>query len=205
MANEVNDVFRVTPTFRVAEQTTRIQNVFYVQAFALNDPTDATVLANCRDIILNHYNTIQDFVTETFTGEDVRVTNVTKRERVGVIGLTFQGTDVTTEPLPPQTAAEVLVPLKAVGRTGRKYIGPLAENAQDAGVLTAAAIAALDNFHGQMTTNHQFVGDANDYDVGIARFNGKVLLDYSSYFELTGRTIDTLRTQRRRTAGFGLT
>jgi len=203
MANELNDVFRVTATYDPANAASECQNVFYYQLTDLVDATDP--------IITNEFNTemealmalVEDYFSTDYNGVSTRVVNVTKRERVGETDNEFVGLDATTNELPSPVAAEILIPLKAQGRTARKYLGPPTEVSQNMSVLTAPALAAFQAYADRW--DDPFVGvSGNQYTPGIARFNGPALQDFTAFPIAVGRALDTLRTQRRRTPGRGL-
>lgn len=204
MANAINDVFRIVAQFDPAQAASEVQNIYYARLDALVSADDADILGDFAariDLIMTQ---VADIFADAYEGVSVNVTNVTKRERVGQQALTFVGTAVTDE-LPAQTAAEVLMPLKAQGRTGRKYLGPVVEGAQVATALTAAAITAL-NAAAALIADADWVGgvSGNTYAFGLARFNGKILQDFTPFIDGGARVEPMIRIQRRRTPGRGL-
>lgn len=205
MANAVEDVFRMVAQLVDTATNSRFQNVYYAQAVVLNDPSDTAINADAVEIMNGIYNTIAPQMNVSMTGENIRVTNVTKRERVGQPDWFFAGSGAGLEQLPPQVAAQILFPLKAVGRTGRKYLPPFTEASQANGEWVAAAKTALGNCGQAIANLWNGLASTNEYQLGIARFNGPALLDFTEFVDGVWEVTDFARTQRRRTSGIGLT
>ena len=206
MPNNAEDIFRFVPQLRDTGTDTRVQNVFYGQVTVLVDPTDQAIEADAITMMTDIYNQVAGLISDSVTGENIRITNVTNRERVGQPDWPFTGGVPGGEGLPPQVAAQVLFPLKATGRTGRTYFGPFVETVQSDGEWSAAAKTALGNA-GQAIAN-LFNGNVsgNEYQLGIARFvAGGALQDFTEFRDGVFEVTDFARTQRRRTAGVGLT
>lgn len=203
MANELNDVFRVTATFDPKQPASEVQNIYYYQITDLVDATDPIITNEFNTLVEGLMANVAGILSTDYNGVSTRVVNVTKRERVGVTDNNFAGTDAVGEELPAQTAGEILVPLKAQGRTARKYLGPFVEGAQVDSFWGGAALAALQAFADAW--DDPIVGvSGNQYTPGIARFVGVNLQDFTPFPIASGIAVDKVHTQRRRTPGRGL-
>lgn len=205
MANEVGDVFRVVAQFDPANAGAEVQNIYHFRLDALVSDTDNDILADFIariDLIMNQ---VGAYFSSNYNGVSCRVTNSTKRERVGQGALTFVGADVSTDELPAQSSAEILFPLKELGRTGRKYLGPLTEASQVGTVLVAGAVTAL-NAAAALIADAAWPGatSTNTYATGVARYAGKVLTDFTPFGDGVADIVADLRIQNRRRPGRGL-
>jgi hypothetical protein len=92
--------------------------------------------------------------------------------------------------------AYVIVGVTASRRRGKKFLGPLPESLQNAGVPTAGAITALEEFRdGYLAT---FSSGGQDYTPGVCKPDG---LDFVPF--VAARIDLLLGTQRRRKPGVG--
>lgn len=204
MANELNDVLRVTAEFDPANAGSQVQNVYYYRIDGLVSGDDADIIDDFEAEIATLMGLVEDYFSTAYNGVSVRVSNVTKRERIGVGALAWSGLDATTDELPSQIAALCLFPLKELGKTGRKYLGPPTEVCQQNSALVAGAITSFNAYAQRLTTTVTGGTSGNDYNAGIARFTGTTLDSFSEFLTGTQRTVPELRTQRRRTPGVGL-
>lgn len=205
MAVGQDDILRVVAQFRAAQTSTRVQGVYHFKVNTFVMGPDSDVANDFKTFMEALYLTIAGLQSTTTVGEFVKVTNLTQRERVGQLGLTYAGTVPGGEILPPQCAAEVLVSLKKLRSTARKYIGPLAETIQADGILTAAAVANLTDFLAMYITNFNGAITGNTYEPVTVKTAGTVIQNVNTFDDSTGRIVDIVHTQRRRTQGVGLT
>lgn len=206
MSVEAGDYLRFKVQARESTSDTRIIHQFdwLVQDFVIGPDSD--VLADIVAEMDTRFGTIAALYPTTFVGEFVNAINLTKRERIGQDNWTFVGTGVLGEVLPPQVTAECLIATKKIGVTARKYLGPFLESQQADGTWIAGALTALDNFNARFGSA-TIVGatTGNTYEQGIARVVNLAVASFQTFLDATGRVVAQARTQRRRTAGFGLT
>lgn len=206
MPIQANDVLKACWQVLHTNPNTRAQNIYYWQITDLVDPTDANVFNDIGDRLVEMYTTVQAQLTTGYTLENIKVTNVTKRELVGegVAPGTFDGTDAG-EALPAQNAAEVLARSRTLGHVGRKYIGPLAESAVNDGELTVGAFTNFEAFVNIFDATFTAVGTGNTYVPGTASFNvGGGLQQFRAFASDLQKTVLGIRIQRRRRPNVGL-
>jgi len=204
MSNELNDVFRLTARFDPANSASEVENIYYYKLTDAVDLTDGVIVAECADIIDSLMSNVAAYFATDYNAVSCYVVNCTKRERLGTGVPDFVGLDNSTQELPAQCAVEILQPIKALGRTARKYLGPPTELCQDQSTISGAALAAFQAFADEMD-DVQVGASGNNYTPGIARFAaGGILSSFDPFIAAVGRAVNIMRTQRRRTPGFGL-
>jgi len=205
MALGVNDVLRVTAQIRHPSSATRTQGVFHYQVSDIVSDVFADVRQDMLDRMAAAYDIVKALFSSDAVSDGMKMLNVSKKETYGKKAWTFTGTGSPAEELPPQTAAEILFYTADAGRFGRKYLGPLEEPSQDSGLWAAGTLAALDAFGVEMMKVYTGSTTTNTYLPGVARKVAGVW-NFKQFAEAIGHfSVVNVRTQRRRTSGFGLT
>jgi len=150
-----DDVVRVTAKMTDANGSL-IMNVFYWIGANTTPVTESAFLTAVEAHISAMYEAMDTYLPNTLTPYEIEADimhfvsgKLVTKAPVGTIAwTTWAGGEGSTDGLPQQDSALVNFPTLIPGVVGRKYIGPLVEAAQNAGVAVGGLLAELATFGG---------------------------------------------------------
>lgn len=181
-----------------------IQNAFHYFHDGVGDVFDGAFLTAVEQELSDMYTFIEDNIPDTVTPLDIVCDIVgfsggviTVLSNVGTIAWTnWAGGTATGDGLPQGNAAVLNFPTAQAGVQGRKYIGPLVENGQNNGILTAPLLADMATWAAEFLDG--FIASTEDFLPGVmsTKLGHGVLLVSTVLNAIVGY-------QRRRKSGVG--
>lgn len=196
MLVNLNDIVRVT-VHGLGLDGQAIQNSYTMRNVGGN-VVAASALEDFVDILEDLYALLSAFLSIGLVIQKITAINLTQQLDVGtgVFVDSTPGTNSSTV-FPPQCAMGLNLSTDRLRVRGRKFFGLVTEDAADnAGVLTAAAILDLADVGNWMTANR--VGINSTWQFGVKATSDGVFLPFTSYSVPV-----TVVTQRRRRRGVG--
>lgn len=174
------------------------QQVIYLVNDGDSNAADADVLTAADLYMIDAYNDILTYVSNSFSWLTIRVYNITQDKPIGdqALSTTVTGTSVT-QPLPYQCSGLVSFPTKKKKTVGKKYIPGLTEGAQDdANALLSAAVDDLQDLGDTLVDG--FTAGGQEFIPGTYNLATQTFTKFESAIARGG-----IYTQRRRRPGVG--
>lgn len=192
MAINVGDVLRIADR-KLAGTGVDDIGVWHIEVNGVTgSPSDATVMADIATVLDTAYTDIIGQFPTFLTFEEIDGQNVTQNTLMPSVSWpTLTAGTGASQGLPLSVAALVVFPTLTPRVQGRKYLGPIVEDAANAGILGAANITAFQTF------GDNFIGS-----VGFGSFSGffgtynYTLANFSRF--TSRKVINETRTMKRR-------
>jgi len=198
------DLIRTTPRLAFGTPGSDLQNVMYFELLTPASLTNAQVLADMGEVLENIFGPLVTSMNSNVTFVDYVVKNETQDEAPLVDlwpTLTVGGS--ATEALAQQLAALVVMRTSQSRKSGRVNFGGLTETQLSSSVWTAGAITTLGLVIVQLLATHAVTNGSYRYGVASAGVTPPRTIANSFDAPLSGKFITAVRTQRRRSVGFG--
>lgn len=182
-----------------------IQNVYFYLNDGIATADNDDVLTAVEAAMSLNYTAIEGIMPDTLTPVEIDIDRVAfvggeliVTGKVGTIPWTnWSGGTSTSDGLPQGNAAVINFPVSGPTVQGRKYIGPLTENQQSNGILTAPALATLVSFGAALLGD--ILVDDNQFRSGIMSTKS------GAFAELASTIVKAvIGYQRRRKSGVGI-
>jgi hypothetical protein len=191
-----NDIIRVACKMRFLGAADII-NVWHFNYITGGSRDEADCVIDVQEFMSDAYIVLVGSLPPEVSFTDMSIQNLSQNTIVGSgawIGLTVGGGGA--DAMPPQVANLVIFPTQIPRAQGRKYLPAFTESLYDNGVLTAGAVGLCNTF------GNFFVGVQTMLS-GTVQFGTYSDAPAHFYSLISRRVIPALRTQRRRTVGFG--
>lgn len=197
MAVEEGDIIRTAVEQKFLGDTDII-NTFFCRVDTLGTGGDTGCIEAIAEILDTAYSAIEDYFQLATTLEDVKFQNITKAELLGSgTFINYVGGADTGQSMNPQACILTVFPTNLPKVQGRKYFGVMGESINSAGGLVAGTTLAFDSAFEFMI---DITAEINGWQFRFGayrRSDGR----FTPFINI--RTIPNVRTQRRRTQGFG--
>lgn len=198
-------VLRTVAQFKVADEATRVQNVYSWKITDLVSAVAADVHSDLVAQIIAMMTAIDVLFDVNFTLETCRTTDLTAREFVGDgVGAGFTGAGGAVNTAPAQVAALVLGRNLKLGFTSRKYIGPVVAAAFSDGVLAGGAGVLMNNYKDAYEAIFAGAVTTNTYQPGVPVIVAGFAVAFNAILAGRGTVVQTARTMRTRIPARGL-
>ena len=204
MAFLATDLIRATARLEFGIPGPDLQNVMYFELISPSSLTDAQVLADIGEVLEIYYTTLLGSMNSQISFVDYAVKNETQDGAPLVAlwpTLTVGGSGL--EALSNQLVALVVMRTAKSRKSGRVNVGGFTELNLASNIWAAIAITAIGNFITALLTTQ--VATNGNYRYGVASAGvtppRTILNSYDA--PISGKLITNVRTQRRRSVGFG--
>lgn len=196
------DYLRVAANFELGDGT-QYQNIYYYTRDGTDPYSDAAHIAAIKSDLEQAYDHLEPWVRDDVVEQLSFVDKIAwdgfkweVTENVGTFTVVF-APEVATQGLPWQCSPYVTFKTLRPRSTGKKFLFPFAESAQNDSILVAGALADVVLYAAQILATINMGGDAT-LTSGIVRTGVEHWLSF-----LVAVSSDVLGTQRRRKRGVG--
>lgn len=192
------DVFRLAARMRLSGTADAI-NVWHCRISDYVAGSDAVVAQEMVDRLSTGYQLIDQDLSG-MASADISVQNVTTGAVLGTFAWNpVMGAGTGGDATPPQTSLFAYFRTGISRRIGRKFVGMIAESAQNNGTVIGSVVTALGNFAAFFIVIWVGATTSNEYEWGV--YNGSKSPVFLRFVEAVVRNV--LMTQRRRRYGVG--
>lgn len=199
-----SDLIRVSANLSFGVGGQDLVNVMYFELVAPSSLADSQVLSDIGEVLEILYTTVQGRMNTLIQFVDYDVKNETQdTSPLNSSWPVLTTGALATEALASQLVALVIMRTAQSRKFGRVNLGGFTELDNATDVWLAALLTNVGNFITQLLTTH--VVTNGNYRYGVASQNVVPPRTIANSFDLpiAGKIIGNLRTQRRRSAGFG--
>lgn len=198
------DLIRVSANMSFAVGGSDLVNVMYFELLSPSSLTDSQVLSDIGEVLENIYTPIQTRLNALIQFVDYDVKNDTQDQSpLNSSWPTLTTGALAAEALAPQLVALVIMRTAQSRKFGRVNLGGFTETDNASDVWLGALLTQVGLLITQLLATH--VATNGNYRYGVASQDVVPPRDIVNSFDapIAGKVIGSLRTQRRRSRGFG--
>lgn len=198
------DLIRVSARMNYDTPGPDLVNVMYFEMLSPSSLTDALLVADIGQALEVIYTGVKTVFPTSLVFTDITVKNETQDTAPIVSSWpTYLTGDSAIDPLPSQSAALVVARTNVSRKRGGVYVAGLQETGALGNTWTGGVLTNLIAFAAQLLVTH--IMTSGNFRYGVASVNVTPPRDIANSFDvpISAAVVPFVRTQRRRSQGFG--